>query len=74
MSRKIPQAVKFKKDYMMMLAFLLFFLIVSAECFLIVWLPWHLRLEGMWAEQVAQQELLRVGPQELLELRALRFG
>ena len=58
MSRKIPQAVKFKKDYMMMLAFLLFFLIVSAECFLIVWLPWHLRLEGMWAEQVAQQELI----------------
>ena len=43
---------------MMMLAFLLFFLIVAAECFLIVWLPWHLRLDGMWAEQVAQQELI----------------
>ena len=58
MSRAMPQSVKFKKDYMMMLAFLLFFLIVAAECFLIVWLPWHLRLEGMWAEQVAQQELI----------------
>ena len=58
MSRKMPQSVKFKRDYMMMLAFLLFFLIVSAECFLIVWLPWHLRLEGIWAEQVAQQELI----------------
>ena len=58
MGRKVPQSVKFKKDYMMMLAFLLFFMIVSAECFLIVWLPWHLRLEGMWAEQVAQQELI----------------
>lgn len=58
MGRKIPQSVKFKKDYMMMLAFLLFFLIVTAECFLIVWLPWHLRLDNMWAEQVAQQELI----------------
>lgn len=58
MGRKIPQSVKFKKDYMMMLAFMLFFLIVTAECFLIVWLPWHLRLDSMWAEQVAQQELI----------------
>ena len=58
MSRKMPQSVKFKRDYMMMLAFLLFFLIVAAECFLIVWLPWHLRLENVWAEQIAQQELV----------------
>ena len=43
---------------MMLLAFMLFFLIVASECFLIVWLPWHLRLEGVWAEQVAQQELI----------------
>lgn len=58
MSKAMPQSVKFKRDYMMMLAFLLFFLIVAAECFLIVWLPWHLRLENMWAKQVAQQELI----------------
>lgn len=58
MGRAVPQSVKFKKDYMMLLAFLLFFLIVATECFLIVWLPWHLRLESMWAEQVAQQELI----------------
>ncbi len=43
---------------MMMLAFVLFFLIVAAECFLIIWLPWHLRLENMWAKQEAQQELI----------------
>jgi hypothetical protein len=52
------QSVKFKKDYMMLSAFLLFFAIVAAECFLAIWLPWHLRLEYMWAEQVAQQELV----------------
>ena len=43
---------------MMFLAFLLFFAIVAAECFLAFWLPWHLRLEHMWAEQVARQELI----------------
>ena len=52
------QSVKFKKDYMMLLAFLLFFLIVSTECFLVVWLPWHLKLDSMWADQVARQELV----------------
>ena len=58
MARVVLQSVKFKKDYMMLLAFLLFFLIVASECFLIVWLPWHVRVEGMWAKQVAQQELI----------------
>jgi hypothetical protein len=52
------QSVKFKKDYMMLLAFLLFFLIVSTECFLVVWLPSHLKLDSMWADQVARQELV----------------
>ena len=42
----------------MMLAFLLFFLIVGAECFLMVYLPWHVRLDGVWAKQVAQQEVI----------------
>ena len=58
MSQKILQSVKFKKDYMMLLAFFLFFIIVVSECFLIVWLPWHLRIESMWVEQVAQQEVI----------------
>lgn len=52
------QSVKFKKDYMMLSAFVLFFAIVTAECFLAIWLPWHLRLEHMWAEQIARQELI----------------
>ena len=60
MARVILQSVKFKKDYMMMLAFLLFFLIVISECILIIWLPWHLRIDGMWAEQVAQQEVIEL--------------
>lgn len=55
---KLIQSVKFKKDNMMQLAFLLFFLIIASECFLIVWLPWHVRLDGVWARQVAQQEIV----------------
>jgi len=56
---KIPiQSAKFKKDVVAYFAILLFFLIVAAELFLAVWLPWHLRLDGMWAEQVARQELI----------------
>ena len=43
---------------MMFFAFLLFFLIVASECFLAVWLPWHLKLEKTWAENVARQELI----------------
>ncbi len=43
---------------MMFFAFLLFFLIVGSECFLAVWLPWHLKLEKTWAENVARQELI----------------
>lgn len=58
MARLAVQSVKFKKDYMMGLAFLLFFLIVASECFLAVWLPWHLKLDSMWAEQVIRQELI----------------
>ncbi len=58
MSEKKIQSAKFKKDYMMLLAFLLFFLIVSAELFLSFWLPWHIKLDNMWAEQVARQELI----------------
>ncbi len=58
MAQAVIQSAKFKKDYMMLMSFMIFFLIVAAECFLIVWLPWHLKLDGMWAEQVAQQELI----------------
>lgn len=56
---KVPlQSEKFKKDYMMALAFLLFFAIVGSECFLAVWLPWHLKLDSVWAKQVARHELV----------------
>lgn len=58
MNGKLIQSAKFKKDYMMLLAFLLFFLIVATELFLIIWLPWHVRIDGMWARQVAQQEII----------------
>ncbi|MBE6368485.1 MAG: hypothetical protein E7052_11385 [Lentisphaerae bacterium] len=58
MAKLAVQSVKFKKDYMMGLAFLLFFLIVASECFLAFWLPWHLKLDSMWAEQVIRQELI----------------
>lgn len=43
---------------MVLCAFLLFFLIVGGELFLAVWLPWHLKLDRVWADHVARQELL----------------
>ena len=56
---KIPiQSAKFKKDVVAHFAVLLFFVIVFSELFLAVWLPWHLRIDSMWAEQVARRELI----------------
>lgn len=51
------QSAKFKKDFMVFSAFLLFFLIVGGELFLAVWLPWHLKLDRVWADHIARQEL-----------------
>lgn len=58
MAKAVIQSAKFKKDYMMLLSIVLFFLIVAVECFLIVWLPWHQQLDGVWAKQIARQELI----------------
>lgn len=56
---KLPiQSAKFKKDVVVYFAIVLFFVIVSAELFLAAWLPWHLRLENMWADQVARRDLI----------------
>lgn len=56
---KLPvQSAKFKKDVVVYFAIVLFFVIVSAELFLAGWLPWHLRLENMWADQVARRDLI----------------
>ena len=58
MAKAVIQSAKFKKDYMMLLSFMLFFMIVAVECFLIVWLPWHLKLDNMWATEVTRLELI----------------
>ena len=56
---KLPiQSAKFKKDVVVYFAITLFFVIVAAELFLAGWLPWHLRIDSMWAEQVARRELI----------------
>jgi len=56
---KIPiQSAKFKKDIVVYFAIILFFLIIAAELFLAVWLPWHLKIDSMWADQVARRELI----------------
>ena len=60
MAKAVIQSAKFKKDYMMLLSFMLFFMIVAVECFLIVWLPWHLKLDNMWATEVTRLELIDV--------------
>lgn len=65
---KLPiQSAKFKKDVVVYFAIVLFFVIVSAELFLAGWLPWHLRIDSMWAEQVARRELI----EEFDRLRSL---
>lgn len=58
MAKAVIQSAKFKKDYMMLLSFMLFFMIVASECFMIVWLPWHLKLDNVWATEVVRLELI----------------
>ena len=72
MAKIAVQSVKFKRDYMMGLAFLLFFLIVISECFLAIWLPWHLKLDSVWAKQVKRQELIDLF--DMVRWRARRTG
>ena len=53
------QSADFKKDYIAYSAVAIFFLIISFEIFMAVFIPAHLQIEGVWGEEVARQEMIR---------------
>ncbi|MFA7231509.1 MAG: hypothetical protein WC071_09595 [Victivallaceae bacterium] len=56
--KKNLMSAKFKKDYVAYLAIVIFFFIVTAEMFMAIGIPLHLRSENVWAEQVSRQEMI----------------
>jgi hypothetical protein len=57
LKKPIPSA-NFKKDYIAYSAVIIFFLIISFELFMAIFIPAHLQMEGVWGEEVARQEMI----------------
>lgn len=55
---KPVQSANFKKDYIAYSAIAIFFLIISFEIFMAIFIPAHLQIEGVWSEEVARQEMI----------------
>ncbi len=55
---KPVHSANFKKDYIAYSAIVIFFLIISFELFMAVFIPAHLQMEGVWGEEVARQEMI----------------
>lgn len=55
---KSLQSANFKKDYVAYSAIVIFFLIISFELFMAIFIPAHLQMEDVWSEEVARQEML----------------
>lgn len=53
-------SANFKKDYIAYSAIVIFFLIISFELFMAVFIPAHLQIEGVWGEEVARQEMIEL--------------
>ena len=53
-------SANFKKDYIAYSAVVIFFLIISFELFMAVFIPAHLQIEGVWGEEVARQEMIEI--------------
>lgn len=51
-------SANFKKDYVAYSAIVIFFLIISFEIFMAVFIPAHLEMEDVWSEEVARQEMI----------------
>jgi hypothetical protein len=51
-------SANFKKDYIAYSAIVIFFLIISFELFMAIFIPAHLQMEGVWSEEVARQEMI----------------
>ena len=57
---KLVFSANFKKDYIAYSAVVIFFLIISFELFMAVFIPAHLQIEGVWGEEVARQEMIEL--------------
>ncbi|MCK4983625.1 MAG: hypothetical protein KAS17_11915 [Victivallaceae bacterium] len=55
---KPVHSANFKKDYIAYSAIVIFFLIISFELFMAIFIPAHLQMEGVWSEEVARQEMI----------------
>lgn len=51
-------SANFKKDYIAYSAVVIFFLIISFELFIAVFIPAHLEIEGVHGKEVARQEMI----------------
>jgi len=51
-------SANFKKDYIAYSAIVIFFMIISLEIFMAVFIPAHLEIEGVWSQEVARQEMV----------------
>lgn len=52
-------SANFKKDYIAYSAVVIFFLIISFELFIAVFIPAHLEMEGVYGKEVARQEMIK---------------
>ena len=55
---KPVRSANFKKDYIAYSAIAIFFLIVSFEIFMAIFIPAHLQIEGVWSEEVGRQDMV----------------
>lgn len=51
-------SANFKKDYIAYSAVVIFFMIITLELFMAVFIPAHLQIEGVWSHEVARQEMI----------------
>ncbi|MFA6714331.1 MAG: hypothetical protein WC082_05030 [Victivallales bacterium] len=64
-------SANFKKDYIAYSAIVIFFMIISFELFIAVFIPAHLEIEGVHGQEVARQEM--IGRFDVIRRRFLRF-
>ena len=51
-------SANFKKDYVAYSAIVIFFLIISFEIFMAIFIPAHLEMQDIWSEEVARQDMI----------------
>jgi len=56
--KELEFSANFKKDYIAYSAIVIFFLIIFFEISMAILIPAHLRVEGVWAKEVARQEMI----------------